>query len=107
MSVYVDNMRARYGRMVMCHLLADTTEELLLMVDRIGVNRRWLQKPGGPSEHFDICLSKRAEAVAAGAVEITMRDAGRLVAAKRQARLKELRAQSAAPNDGPEIRATG
>jgi hypothetical protein len=88
-TVYVDDMRAKFGRMVMCHMLADTTEELLAMADRIGVARKWLQKPGTDHEHFDIALSKRAKAVAAGAKEVTMRDVGRLIRAKRFKR-KEL-----------------
>lgn len=70
MTVYVDDMRALFGRMVMCHMLADTTAELLTMADRIGVQRKWLQHAGTPKEHFDIALSKRALAVAAGAVEV-------------------------------------
>lgn len=69
MSVYVDSMRARYGRMVMCHMFADTTAELLAMADQIGVARRWLQHAGTWKEHFDIALSKRALAVKAGAIE--------------------------------------
>lgn len=70
MAVYVDDMAAPFGRMVMCHMLADSTEELLAMADRIGVARRWLQKAGTPREHFDIAKSKRVLAVAAGAREI-------------------------------------
>lgn len=77
MAVYVDDMRAPYGRMVMCHMLADTDEELHAMAARIGVARRWWQSPAKTSgSHYDIALSKRALAVAAGAVEITWRQAG-------------------------------
>lgn len=71
MTVYVDDMAARFGRMVMCHMIADSDEELLAMADRIGVSRRWHQKPGTARSHFDIARSKRAAAIAAGAVEIT------------------------------------
>ena len=74
MSVYVDDMRAKFGRMTMCHMIADTREELLAMVDRIGVDRKWIQNAGTYREHFDIALSKRALAVAAGAKEITQRE---------------------------------
>lgn len=80
MTVYVDDMRAEYGRMVMCHMIADTDEELHAMADRIGVARKWFQKPGTPRRHYDIALSKRALAVAAGATEITWREAGCMVA---------------------------
>lgn len=87
--VYVDDMHTtpmgQFGRMKMCHMVTDTTAELLAMADRIGVQRKWLQLAGTPKEHFDIAMSKRAEAVAAGAVEITMSDTGRIVRAKREA----------------------
>ncbi len=73
MSVYVDSMQAPFGRMRMCHMIADSTAELLAMADQIGVAHKWIQKPGTPNEHFDICLSKRRQAVAAGACEITAR----------------------------------
>ena len=46
MTVYVDNMQAPFGRMKMCHMVADTSEELLAMADKIGVQRKWLQKAG-------------------------------------------------------------
>lgn len=83
MTVYVDDMRAAVGRMVMCHMIADSTEELLAMADRIGVSRRWLQKAGTTHEHFDISLTKRAAAVAAGAREITMAELGAILVTRR------------------------
>lgn len=67
--VYVDNMRAPYGRMIMCHMSADTEKELHRMARRIGVARRWYQ-----GDHYDICLSKRKLAVVLGAKEITQRE---------------------------------
>lgn len=77
--VYVDNMNANFRGMVMCHMVADTTEELLSMVDKIGVNRKWIQDAGTYAEHFDVCLSKKKLAVAAGAQEISMVDLGRML----------------------------
>lgn len=83
MTVFVDNMRARHGRLVMCHMIADSSEELLAMADRIGVARRWLQHAWTYREHFDIALSKRAMAVAAGAKEVTRMELGRIIRARR------------------------
>lgn len=85
MAVYVDDMKAPYGRMIMCHMTADTREELDAMADRIGVNRRWIQYPGTPREHYDIALVKRAQAVKFGAIEITWRETALRVRAKRAA----------------------
>jgi hypothetical protein len=74
--VYVDDMRAKYGRMVMCHMIADTDAELHAMAAMIGVARRWHQAPPAHDSHYDIALDKRAAAVAADAIEITWRQAG-------------------------------
>ena len=68
MAVYVDDMFAPFGNMLMCHMWAGTHDELLAMADLIGVNRRWLQYPSTYKEHFDIAKSKRRLAVAAGAI---------------------------------------
>lgn len=73
MAVYVDNMRAKFRRMIMCHMKADTTEELLIMADKIGVARKWIQKLGTPHEHFDICLTMKKKAIQLGAVEVNTR----------------------------------
>jgi hypothetical protein len=83
--VYVDNMSAGFGRMVMCHMVADSSVELIEMADKIGVARRWIQKAGTRHEHFDICLAKRKLAVANGATEITMKELGRRSLALRKA----------------------
>lgn len=61
------------GRMLMCHMAADTLGELHAMADRIGVARRHFQnKPTHP--HYDICKAKRALAVRAGAREVSSRE---------------------------------
>lgn len=83
MTVYVDDMRAPFGRMVMCHMIADTDEELHAMAGRIGVQRRWHQAPPRHDSHYDIALTKRAAAIAAGAVEITWRQAGLMTIRRR------------------------
>lgn len=81
--VYVDDMYktpiGEFRGMKMSHMVADTKEELLQMADAIGVHRKWIQKENTPSEHFDICVSKRAKAIKAGAVEISYRDLGEAI----------------------------
>ena len=75
MAVYVDPPVSRLGRMVMCHMAADTLEELHAMADAIGVNRRHYQGPPvTPRPHYDICKAKRTLAVKLGALEVRPRD---------------------------------
>ena len=69
MVVYVDNAQIPYGRMKMCHMVADTPDELHAMADRIGVKRKWYQWPTS-APHYDICLEKRKLAVENGAREV-------------------------------------
>lgn len=77
MSIYVDDVRHAFGRVVMCHMWGDSLDELLAMADRIGVARKWVQ--GHPTlsfgkhrnaswVHFDISLGMKAKANAAGAL---------------------------------------
>ena len=76
MTVYVDDMRAKFGRLILCHMIADTDDELHAMADRIGVARKWHQAPPKHDSHYDIALSKRDLAIAAGAAPITLRQCG-------------------------------
>jgi len=82
-ATYVDDMEAPFGGMTMCHMIADTQEELLAMADAIGVHRRWLQHAGTYKEHFDIARSKRQLALAHGAIAITWKALAAMVAARR------------------------
>lgn len=82
MAVYVDDMRAPFGRMKMCHMIADSSDELHAMADRIGVARKWCQDRGTYREHYDIALSKRALAIKAGAIEIERHELGEKLLAR-------------------------
>lgn len=74
MSVYVDGATNEYGRMRMCHMIADSLDELLGMADQIGVARKWFQaSPPSSFPHFDIAQSKKRLALQAGAVECSRR----------------------------------
>lgn len=78
MTVFVDDVRHKFGNMIMCHLWTDgPVEELLEFVDTIGVQRKWIQGHktlsfGKHREaswvHFDISISKKALALKAGAI---------------------------------------
>lgn len=76
MGVYVDRPAYEYRvgvrKMIMCHMIADTLEELHNMADNIGIRREWFQNTNNP--HYDICKSKRALAVSNGAIELDRRD---------------------------------
>ena len=77
MSIYVDRERNRFGRMIMCHMFADTIPELMTFAKRLGLRDEWFQDDKTP--HFDICLAKRREAIQKGAVEIDRRQAYRII----------------------------
>lgn len=74
MSVYVDTARHPFRGYIMCHMIADTLDELHQMADQIGMERRWFQAPPKASHpHYDIPESKRAKALALGAHEVCQR----------------------------------
>jgi hypothetical protein len=94
--------------MVMCHMWADSLDELLEMADAIGVQRKWIQ--GHPTlslprfrkaswVHFDVSLVKKRLAIARGAVltdrygpiEFEARRKGDVAKLSQIARLREQR----------------
>jgi hypothetical protein len=77
MPVYVDKYESPFGKMVMCHMFADTLDELHLMAERIGLKRAWFQ--GAKVPHYDICKSKRVLAIKEGALEIDVFQAAELI----------------------------
>ena len=87
MAVYVDDYfvpaKVKNGnrsvRSRWCHMQADSREELDAMADRIGLKRSWIQYPDTPwKRHYDVTETRRAAAVAAGAIEIGMLDLARM-----------------------------
>ena len=107
MSVYVDNFRspATVGRIRgrWSHLSADTVAELHELAQQIGLKPEWFQarcKHGScPAVdgvcahfHYDVIDAKRAEAIAAGAKAIDIREFGAITSARRaQFRLQPAR----------------
>lgn len=83
MTVYVDDMRASFGRMKMCHMVADTDAELHAMAARIGVARRWHQAPPEHASHYDIAQTKKKLAIMHGAVPVTRRELAAMVRRRR------------------------
>lgn len=86
MTIYVDDMRAPYGHrgMIMCHMTADTREELLAFAVQLGLKESWRQSWDSHRFHFDIALSKRKLAIAHGASSVTWKEFGQLIAARRE-----------------------
>jgi len=87
MAIYVDDMHltplGRFGRMQMCHMIADTDDELHAMAVRIGIAHRHFQSRGTARRHYDVCASMRKLAVANGAVEVTLKQAAAMTARRK------------------------
>lgn len=83
MAVYVDEPIHPYRGMMMCHMLADTTEELMAMAQQLNLKPSWIQHPGTPREHFDIATSKRTLALKLGARAATREEIVAVIRGKR------------------------
>lgn len=77
MAVYVDPL-INYGWKLgpSCHMTADSIEELNEFAVKIGLKTAWLQNDEGEMPHYDLVESKRKRAVKAGAIELTLQQAG-------------------------------
>lgn len=71
MAVYVDRARNPFRGMLMCHMVADTLDELHAMAAAIGMPRRAYQPRSFP--HYDVPLDRRSLALGLGAVEVDRR----------------------------------
>lgn len=71
MAVYVDDARNPFRGFLMCHMLADTLDELHAMAAAIGMPRRAYQPLSFP--HYDLPQDRRALALAKGAVAVDRR----------------------------------
>jgi hypothetical protein len=91
-TVYVDSARipAKVGRHSArwCHLMSDQIDpaELHAFAARIGLKRAWFQQGRIPvHDHYDVTEGMRRAAVAAGAVQVDIREMSELLQQKRQA----------------------
>jgi hypothetical protein len=107
MTVYVDDWRQlhRVGHLNSrwSHLICgpfDDLAELHEFAARIGLKRSWFQDKPWPRAHYDVTESKRVEAVAAGATEITWRETGRLVVRAVDARRRAMNSACTRTIDG-------
>ena len=63
--------------------MADTDEELHSFAEKLGMKRSWFQK--GRTNHYDLMEARRDLAVQLGAKELTRRELGEWIKAKRKA----------------------
>lgn len=69
MTVYVDDAKIHFRGCLMCHMFADSLDELHAMAAAIGLKRSWFQK-GYSLAHYDVSLRQRALAERRGAVRV-------------------------------------
>jgi Protein of unknown function (DUF4031) len=74
MTVYVGVPMWPFRNMMMCHMFADTEEELDEMAKKLGLRQSWKQGKDysrvGRLVHYDIAKSKRAQAIGLGAIAL-------------------------------------
>lgn len=73
MTVYVDDAKKKFGRMIMCHMVADSIDELHDMADKLGLKRSWYHRG-----HYNICQLYKDRALSLGALAISKREATKI-----------------------------
>lgn len=81
----MDQEKNQYRHMIMSHMVADTLDELHAMAQRLGLKRSWFQVSRSGMPHYDICQTKREQAIRLGAVEIDRRKMVELIRRNREA----------------------
>lgn len=68
--IFLDDYKGRYRRMLMSHLTVIPFDlvELHVFAEAIGLKRAWFQ-----GDHYDVCQSKRKEAIDLGALPVSFR----------------------------------
>jgi hypothetical protein len=88
MAVYVDDAKtlvALNGCRVakLCHLFADTSQELERMAGLLGLPLYWLH-----GDHYDVTCGLRLEAIALGAVPVAKGEAAHLIGGMRRTKFR-------------------
>ncbi len=73
MAVYIDKANIKYKRMIMCHMIADSYEELHDMAKKIGMKSAWFQS-NASFPHYDVCLMRKKKALEYGAIEVSRKE---------------------------------
>lgn len=73
MAVYIDKANIKYKRMIMCHMIADSYEELHDMAKKIGMKSSWFQN-NASFPHYDVCLMRKKKALEYGAIEVSRKE---------------------------------
>ena len=81
--IYIDKAFIPYRGMKMCHMLADSSNELLSFSEQIGLKKTWLQYKNTYKEHFDISEPYRKIAIEKGAIVVERRQIALILKTKK------------------------
>ena len=88
--IFVDTAKNAFRNMIMSHMMADTTDELIELAENIGLRSRWIQAKGTWKEHFDVSQSKRCLAIKRGAIVLNPRSLAYLMKLSKKESFSEM-----------------